>query len=81
MSDWLTIHRGEAPLVVAMPGRLQVDIELFARGGLCILDRIAKVEYRVWDERPVVSRGDVARLFLAAWGRKLKRIALGRRCK
>ena len=51
------------PLVERMPGRLQIDIELFVRGGLKVLERIEKSEYRVWDERPVVTKGDVASLF------------------
>ena len=50
------------PLVERMPGRLQIDIELFAQGGLKILERIERNEYRVWDNRPVVTKGDVASL-------------------
>ena len=52
------------PLVERMPGRLQIDIELFVRGGLKILERIEGTGYRVWDERPVVTKGDVASLFV-----------------
>ena len=63
------------PLVGQLPFRLQLDVELFARGGLRILERIEQIGYRVWDTRPVVTRGDVARLFLrsccGAWGRRL----------
>jgi squalene synthase HpnC len=66
------------PLVEQLPGRLQVDIELFARGGLTILDRIEGIGYRVWDTRPVVTKGDVASLFAACVGRALLR-GLGRR--
>lgn len=52
------------PLVERLPGRLQVDIDLFARGGLKILERIERIGYRVWERRPVVTRGDAARLFV-----------------
>jgi squalene synthase HpnC len=52
------------PLVEGLPGRLQIDIELFVRGGLKILERIERNGYRVWDERPVVTKGDVASLFV-----------------
>jgi squalene synthase HpnC len=52
------------PLVERMPGRMQIDIELFVRGGLKILERIERNGYRVWDERPVVTKGDVASLFV-----------------
>jgi squalene synthase HpnC len=63
------------PLVPNLPGRLQVDIELFARGGLKILERIEKIGYRVWETRPVVTKFDVAKLFcgclLKSWKRRL----------
>jgi squalene synthase HpnC len=65
------------PLVDRLRGRVQVDIELFARGGLCLLERIGRIGYRVWDRRPQVTKGDVARLFagctLRAVGRGTKR--------
>ncbi len=54
------------PLIEQFPGRLQVDIDLFARGGLKILDRIERIGYGVWDRRPVVTKGDVATLFLGS---------------
>jgi len=50
------------PLVEVLPGPLQVDIELFARGGLCILDRIELIGYRVLDTRPVVTKFDALRM-------------------
>lgn len=68
--DWL---RGGLPLVAELPGRLQVDIELFARGGLKILDRIEGIGYRVWQTRPVVSKRDMAGLFLRCAGRAVLR--------
>lgn len=52
------------PLVVRMPGRLRIDIDLFVRGGLLILDRIAAVNYRVWDTRPVLKKRHFFGLFL-----------------
>jgi squalene synthase HpnC len=61
------------PLVEAVPGRLQIDIELFARGGLSILDQIERIGYRVWEKRPVIAKGDVARLFVGSLGRCLWR--------
>jgi squalene synthase HpnC len=51
------------PLVERLPGRLQINIDLFARGGLLILDRIGKIGYCVWEERPVVTKRDLFRLF------------------
>ena len=61
------------PLVEQLPGRLQVDIDLFARGGLRILDRIQSINYRVLDQRPVVTKRDAFGLLLAAVGRRLVR--------
>lgn len=64
------------PLVRHLPGRMQVDIELFARGGLKILERVEAIGYRVWDQRPKVTKWDAGRLFvgcvLRAVGRKLR---------
>lgn len=50
------------PLADEMPGRLKVDIELFAQGGLAILSKIERIGYRVWERRPKLSKGDFARL-------------------
>ena len=61
------------PLVERLPGRLQIDIELFARGGLRILERIERIGYRVWDTRPVVTKRDFAGLFVCGVWRALRR--------
>ena len=53
------------PLVDVLPGPLQVDIELFARGGLCILKRIERIGYRVLETRPVVTKSDAVRMLMA----------------
>jgi squalene synthase HpnC len=66
------------PLVEAMPGRLQVDIDLFIRGGLQILREIERIGYRVWERRPVVSKGRFAWMVMTGTGRALWR-RLGRR--
>ncbi|MEX0701419.1 MAG: squalene synthase HpnC [Planctomycetales bacterium] len=63
------------PLVDRLPGRLQVDIDLFARGGLKILERIERTGYAVWDRRPVVTKRDVAGLFVMSALRALGRAA------
>lgn len=64
--------RSGLPLIERLPGRIQVDIDLFARGGLCILDRIKGIGYRVLDQRPVVRKSDVFKLLIASLGRALK---------
>jgi squalene synthase HpnC len=69
--------RAGLPLVDHLPGRLQVDVELFVRGGMKILQRIEAIGYRVWDRRPVVTKVDFAGLFLVCLGSALRR-RLGR---
>ncbi len=68
--QWLAPWKDKSlPELGPFPLRVQVDIELFARGGERILDRIAGIGYRVWDQRPKVTKGDVIRLFLTClWG-------------
>jgi squalene synthase HpnC len=58
---WL---RDGLPLIEHLPGRLRIDIDLFAHGGLKILERIEGIGYRVWDQRPVVTKRDAAGLLL-----------------
>lgn len=59
------------PLVAVLPPKLRIDIELFARGGLCILDKIEAQGYRVWERRPKVTKWDAARLLAGCWWRSL----------
>ncbi len=59
------------PLVRSLPGRLRVDIDLFARGGLQILAEIERIGYRVWERRPVVGKRAMVRLFLGSVARHL----------
>lgn len=70
--DFLRPWKADEPSPLRQfPLRIRVDIDLFARGGLKILDRIEAIEYRVWDRRPVVTKWDVAKLFLGCLGRAL----------
>lgn len=50
----------------AFPFRQRVEIELFARGGLLILDRIDTLDGDVWRQRPIVTKIDFARLLAGA---------------
>lgn len=61
------------PLVKSMRGRMQVSIEMFVRGGLHVLDQIETIGCRVWDTRPVVSRGRLAMLSAGCLGRAMLR--------
>lgn len=59
------------PLVQQLPGRLQVDIDLFVRGGLKILDHIERQQYDVWKKRPVVTRSEGLGLLAKSLFRRL----------
>jgi len=61
------------PLVENLPGRLQIDIELFIRGGLKILEEIERINYRVWQTRPVVRKGQFVMLLGGCLWRSLRR--------
>jgi squalene synthase HpnC len=56
------------PLAGRVPGRLAVDVDLFARGGLAILDRIERQGFDVLTTRPALGKltklGLLARAFL-----------------
>ena len=58
------------PLIGHLPGRLQVDIDLFAHGGLRILERIESIGYQVWQTRPKVTKFDAVKLLAKALWRK-----------
>ncbi|MBX9792441.1 MAG: squalene synthase HpnC [Pirellulales bacterium] len=65
---WL---RAGLPLVGRVPGWLQIDLELFIRGGLAILNAIRRAEFDVWAARPTVSRGTQLRLLAGALTRRM----------
>ncbi len=58
------------PLARLVDRRLALDIELFSRGGLRILEMIEQQDYDVLVRRPAISRGQRARLLLAALARR-----------
>jgi squalene synthase HpnC len=65
--------QGEA-LIGLMPARLQVQVELFVRGGQAVLEGIARQGYDVWKRRPTVGKLTQARLLArAVLGRWLRR--------
>lgn len=53
-------------LVRRMPRALAVDVDLFSRGGLAILDRIEGRRFDVLSRRPALSRWTKARLLVRA---------------
>ena len=64
------------PLARTVDRRLSVDLELFSRGGLLVLDKIERQEYRVLHNRPAIGKLERVRLLLAT----LARAAFTRGC-
>ncbi len=58
------------PLSRMVRGRLAVDIDLFSRGGMRVLDKIAAQDYDVLARRPEVSKGERAVLLVGALARR-----------
>jgi squalene synthase HpnC len=66
-------HEG-LPLSSMVDRRLALDIDLFSRGGLRVLDKIAEQEYDVLSRRPAVSKAERVWLLLGS----LARVAFSR---
>ncbi|HYM12716.1 MAG TPA: squalene synthase HpnC [Bryobacterales bacterium] len=63
------------PLVEKVDRRLAVDLELFSRGGLAILEKIRRQDYNVLERRPALGKRErLALLARAVW-----RVGVGRR--
>jgi len=58
-------------LVARVAPPVRADVELFSRGGLAVLDRLERVRFNVFAQRPTLSRWDKAGLLVAALGRRL----------
>jgi squalene synthase HpnC len=63
-------HKG-LPLVDTVDRRLAVDLDLFSRGGMAILDRIAGQNYDVIAKRPALGKAVKGMLLLKALGRRV----------
>ncbi len=63
------------PLAGMLDRRLAVDIDLFSRGGLRVLDKIEQRNYDVLSRRPAISRGERVGLLLGALARNAFRKA------
>ena len=61
-------HKG-LPLVGMVDRRLALDLDLFSRGGLHILDKIEQQGYRVLHRRPAISKAGRVMLLLRSLAR------------
>jgi squalene synthase HpnC/squalene synthase HpnD len=59
------------PLAGSVDSALRVDIEMFSRGGLAVLDAIEAVGYNTLEHRPSIPKGKQLRLLLLALMKKL----------
>lgn len=57
------------PLARMVNKRLSVDLELFSRGGMCVLDKIEKQGFDVLSRRPKISKAERARLLVSTLAR------------
>jgi squalene synthase HpnC len=57
------------PLIGMVNRRLALDLDLFSRGGLRVLDKIAQQDYNVLASRPSVSKAERVGLLLGSLGR------------
>ena len=57
------------PLIGMVDRRLALDLDLFSRGGLRVLDKIAAQDYNVLAARPSISKTERLGLLLASLGR------------
>src|SRR5437660_3753689 len=55
------------PLAQRVEGKLRVDLEMFSRGGLAVLEAIEKNGYNTLQHRPSVSKAKQARLLGRVW--------------
>jgi squalene synthase HpnC len=74
-----TLFAEGMPLTKLVDGRLSVDLEMFSRGGLAVLDAIGSIGYDTLNQRPAISKAKQARLLgralVSHWTRKNSRSA------
>lgn len=68
-----TILQTGSPLPASLNGRTGLLIDLFAGGAHAILQQIVRADYRVLEQRPVVTKTQVLGLLLKTLARRCKR--------
>ena len=63
----MDLFREGAALVPTLDGVARLDVALFTRGGVAVLEAIRKNKYDVLARRPALSRARKAGLFLSTW--------------
>jgi squalene synthase HpnC len=74
MKDAVEVARGlflkGLPLADRVDRRLSIDLELFSRGGLKVLEKIERLDYNVLSARPAISKVERVGLLLGALRRR-----------
>ena len=65
----LDLFRLGLPLIGKVDRRLALDIDLFRRGGMRVLDKIKQQDYRVLHRRPAISKSERLMLLLGSLAR------------
>jgi len=60
------------PLIESIEPRLRVDIELFSRGGLSVLDAIEAIGYNTLQNRPSLSKAAKLRLLSQTYAKRYR---------
>ncbi|HEU0022569.1 MAG TPA: squalene synthase HpnC [Dehalococcoidia bacterium] len=63
----MSLFREGADLVNHLEGPVKLDVALFTRGGVAVLEAIRRQDYNVLTNRPRLSRRRKAGLFLSTW--------------
>ena len=63
----MAMFREGAALVPTLDGVARLDVALFTRGGVSVLEAIRKQDYDVLTTRPTLSRARKAGIFLSTW--------------
>lgn len=64
-------HKG-LPLIKTVDRRLALDLELFSRGGMRVLEKIRREHYDVLKARPAISKWERVRILLGCLPRLLR---------
>ena len=70
------LFRAGLPLADRLPGRLSIEIELFAKAGLAVLAKIGSSGFDTISKRPTMTGSDRAALLARVLGRRLLRAPL-----
>ena len=70
-----SLFRQGLPLIDTVHRRLALNLELFSRGGLKILEKIRKQGYNVLTQRPHISKAERVAILLRCLPRLLSRPA------